>query len=133
MSTHDFLTSCRANLATVATASLVAGCFSSTGGGSAPSAESGDQAVSEGGASSDSGKSDASAHGDASGTDAEPEANVREVGVSEGGVSDSPSKSDAPSSPPTAPSLLSATGLFTSVASDGTLVLADGVQEYQPL
>jgi hypothetical protein len=35
--------------------------------------------------------------------------------------------------PPTPPSRLSQTGLFQSVASDGSLVLASGVQEYQPL
>ena len=129
MSSRVLLPRCAPNLATVAIASLVAGCFSSsTGGGPAPSAESGDQAVSEGGPSSDSGKTDASSHDDASGTDAQPEANIRESGIS-----DSLSESDAPSTPPTPPSLLSATGLFTSIASDGTLVLADGVQEYQPL
>ena len=34
---------------------------------------------------------------------------------------------------PTLPNLLSQTGLFKSIAADGTLVLEDGVQEYQPL
>ncbi|MGD0675160.1 MAG: hypothetical protein ABSC94_07055 [Polyangiaceae bacterium] len=42
--------------------------------------------------------------------------------------------SDAGPTPvPTTPALLSETGLFTSVAADGSLVLQDGVLEYQPL
>jgi mono/diheme cytochrome c family protein len=46
---------------------------------------------------------------------------------------DAPAPSDAPTPVPTLPSSLSATGLFTSVETNGTLVLAKGVQQYQPL
>jgi len=48
---------------------------------------------------------------------------------------DSAAASDAPTVTPvpTPPTLLSATGLFTSLNADGGIVLAEGVQAYQPL
>jgi hypothetical protein len=40
---------------------------------------------------------------------------------------------EAAAGPPTTPNLLSQTGLFRSVAASGSLVLASGVNEYEPL
>jgi hypothetical protein len=57
-----------------------------------------------------------------------------DAGLSDGGPLDGAAESDAPTVTPvpTAPALLSGTGLFSSVATDGGLVLEDGVQPYQP-
>jgi mono/diheme cytochrome c family protein len=136
MSTHDFFSRCGTGF-TMAIMASVVGCSSATHtGGAAPSADGGTVST-DGGGSSDSGKADASTldtgtPNDASALDGTTEANIVDGGI---GTSDSSEESDAPetTSVPPLPSLLSATGLFTSVASDGTLVLADGVQEYQPM
>jgi hypothetical protein len=53
-----------------------------------------------------------------------------DAGVDQGSVS--PPDSGRPGAPPMPPPTLSATGLFKSIAANGTLVLGDGVQEYQP-
>jgi mono/diheme cytochrome c family protein len=101
----------------------------SSSSGPSTSADGGGQADSQGIVSVDSGKADATTIADASGTDGQSEANIED-----GGALDSPAESDAAdTTPPTPPTLLSKTGLFTSVASDGGLVLASGVQEYVPL
>jgi hypothetical protein len=129
VSTRDFFFRCATCVSITAIASLIAGC-SSPAGGTATSADGGGQAdSSQGGGSVDAGKADATAIADASGTDGQPEANIEDSGAQ-----DSPAESDASdATPPTPPTLLSETGLFTSVASDGTLMLAAGVQEYEPL
>lgn len=60
---------------------------------------------------------------------------VTDAGIADVGSSlDSGTASDAPTITPipTPPLLLSATGLFTSVGTDGGLVLAAGVKTYQP-
>jgi hypothetical protein len=114
----------------VAIASLLAAC-SSAAGGPATSADGGAQReASEGDGSSDSGKVDADAAADAIGSDGQVDATVGDAATTDSSPESSASDATAV---PALPSLLSATGLFTSVASNGTLVLADGVQEYEPL
>ena len=128
MSTQDFFSQCAICVSTAAIASLLAGCLSSTVGDTTP-ADTGQADSSQGDGSVDSGKADATTIADASGTDGRSEANIED-----GGALDSPADSGvSDATPPTPPTLLSKTGLLTSVASDGGLVLASGVQEYVPL
>ncbi len=72
------------------------------------------------------------ATGDA-GTDGSSEASS----LAEAGPSDASAESESneagPTPAPMPSAMLSETGLFKSVASDGTLNLQDGVQEYQPM
>jgi hypothetical protein len=112
-----------------AMAALIVSCGSAGhGDGAAPSADGGEQRATPEGGSSGPGRVDAGTLGDASSMDSQTEANVVD-----GETPDSSAGSDSSdTTPPAPPSLLSATGLFTSVAPDGTLVLADGVQEYTP-
>jgi hypothetical protein len=53
-------------------------------------------------------------------------------GASDGASGDPTDGASDGGGPPAAPAWLSQTGLFESVATDGTLVLADNVQEYTP-
>jgi hypothetical protein len=137
MYTHDWFRGFLANVTAAALAALIAGCGSAHtgvgpsadgGGPGIPQEGDGQAAPSEGGGSNDSGKADAGTLADTSTMDGQTEAMS-----DDGPTPDSSADPDSPdTSPPTAPALLSATGLFTSVASNGTLVLVDGVQEYQP-
>ena len=160
MSTRGRLLICATSLVTTAIASLIAAC-SSAGGQATPSPDGGggkgvtsyggggggqssapDGGVvgwwpdgagqpdsSGGGGSSDTGAPDAALLGDASGTDG-----ALDAGIADSAIADAAPEAEAGgATAPAVPSLLSATGLFTSVEADGGLVLAEGVQEYQPL
>jgi hypothetical protein len=74
--------------------------------------------------------------GDAPGKDGSLDAGTQDGATvdKDGAIADARAESEAASATaPPLPSLLSETGLFTSVETNGTLVLAAGVQEYQPL
>jgi hypothetical protein len=90
---------------------------------SGPQVEAGARDAPEGGADGD-----ATGSSDAPVTDAPSDAVVG----TDGEPLDSSGDAGGPAPVPPAPPLLSATGLFKSIAANGTLVLADGVQEYQP-
>ncbi len=68
---------------------------------------------------------------DASLSDAGPTGNV-DAGL-DGTPADASQPDRTTTGPPTVPSLLSQTGLFKSVAADGSLVLQEGVRPYEPL
>jgi hypothetical protein len=130
MSCRNFFSQFAIGFRTAAMATLVVGCTANNGG-AVPSAGGGGQpGAAVGGNSSESGIAGASTLGGASGTGGQTTMNMHDAGISDSSV-----ELDAPStaSIPTPPLLLSATGLFTSVAMNGTLTLAEGVQEYQPL
>ncbi|MGA3121986.1 MAG: hypothetical protein ABSF69_14565 [Polyangiaceae bacterium] len=150
---------CRVRWVAAVAASLVAGC--SSNGASSPSSAPATEASGASSSALDSGTTaDASAIGadiDSSivtsdgatrasvdagpGPDATGDASTGDFSEAstplEAGLSDVSAESESseagPTPAPTPAAMLSETGLFKSVASDGTLNLQDGVQEYQPM
>jgi hypothetical protein len=119
-----------------ATAWAVAGCSSESGGsGAQPGAgdEGGATGSADGGSESSlDARADAETPESAAGKDAGVGGDDGGGGGGGDGADGGPGPSPDAGGPPAAPLWLSQTGLFRSVAADGTLVLADGVQAYTP-